>query len=129
MTDLRRRKEHVLSPAEEKLLAAAGEMAQMPDNVYGMFADADITFSDAVDSEGNAHPVTQGSFVSLQDSTDRILRKNAYENLYSGFGAFKNTAAGLLNAQHKQLKFFAEARKYPNAFEASLDHTNVPTSV
>ena len=129
LTDLRRRKEHVLSPTEEKLLAAAGEMAQTPDNVYGMFADADITFPDAVDSEGNAHPVTQGSFVSLQDSTDRILRKNAYENLYSGFGAFKNTAAGLLNAQNKQLKFFAEARKYPNAFEASLDHTNVPTSV
>ena len=129
LTDLRRRKTHVLSPAEEKLLASAGEMAQTPDNVYGMFADADITFPDAVDSEGVHHPLTQGSFVSLQDSADRVLRKSAYENLYNGFAAFKNTAAGLLNAQNKQLKFFAEARKYANAFEASLDRTNVPTSV
>ena len=129
LTDLRRRKEHVLSPAEEKLLAAAGEMAQTPENVYAMFADADITFNNAIDSDGNPHPVTQGSFVSLQDSADRVLRKSAYENLYNGFTSFKNTAAGLLNAQNKQLKFFAEARKYPNAFEASLDHTNVPTSV
>ena len=46
LTDLRRRKAHVLSPAEEKLLAAAGEMAQAPDNIYGMFADADISFPD-----------------------------------------------------------------------------------
>ena len=129
LTDLRRRKAHILSPAEEKLLASAGEMAQTPDNVYGMFADADITFPDAVDSEGVCHPLTQGSFVSLQDSVDRVLRKSAYENLYNGFAAFKNTAAGLLNAQNKQLKFFAEARKYANAFEASLDRTNVPTSV
>ena len=129
LTDLRRRKDHVLSPAEEKLLAAAGEMAQAPDNIYGMFADADITFPDAVDSEGNPHQLTQGTFVPCQESPDRVLRKSAYENLYHGFAKFKNTAAATLNAQNKQLKFFAEARKYENAFEASLDRTNVPTSV
>ena len=129
LTDLRRRKDHVLSAQEEKLLAAAGEMAQIPDNVYGMFADADITFEDALDKDGKAHPVTQGTFISCEESSDRVLRKNAYESLYHGFAGFKNTAAGLLNGQNKQLKFFAEARRYPNAFEASLDRTNVPTSV
>ena len=129
LTDLRRRKEHVLSPAEEKLLAAAGEMAQAPDNIYGMFADADITFPDAVDSKGRSHQLTQGTFVPYQTSPDRVLRKSAYENLYHSFAKFKNTAAATLNAQNKQLKFFAEARKYENAFEASLDRTNVPTSV
>ncbi len=129
LTDLRRVKEHILSPAEEKLLAAAGEMAQTPDKVYGMLSDADLTFADAVDGEGNKHPLTQGTFIICQESADRALRKSAYENLYDGFTNFKNTAAGLLDAQNKQLKFFAEARHYPNAFEASLDGTNVPTSV
>ena len=129
LTNLRRRKAHTLSPAEEKLLAAAGEMSSAPDDIYGMFADADITFRDAVDAEGNAHPLRQGNFVSLEESADRQLRKSAYENLYDSFAAFKNTAASLLNAQNKQLKFFAEARKYPNAFEAALDRTNVPTDV
>jgi len=129
LTDMRRRKEHVLSPAEEKLLASAGELAQTPDNVYGMFADADLTFRDAIDSQGGKHPISQGTFIACQSSADRELRKSAYESLYDGFGAFRNTAAGLLNAQNKQLKFFAEARRYPNAFEASLDNTNVPTSV
>ena len=129
LTDLRRRKAHILSPAEEKLLASAGELAQTPDNIYGMFANADMKFADAADSNGQMHPITQGSFVPSQGSADRTLRKNAYESLYNGFAAFKNTAAGLLNAQNKQLKFFAEARKYPDAFEAALDGTNVPTSV
>ena len=129
LTDLRRRKEHVLSPAEEKLLASAGEMSQAPDTIYGMFADADLTFPDAVDAEGNPYPVSQGTFVPSQGSSDRVLRKSAYESLYGQFGKFKNTAASILNAQNKQLKFFAEARKYGSAFEASLDRTNVPTSV
>ena len=129
LTDMRRMKDHVLSAAEEKLLAAAGEMANAPDNIYGMFADADLTFADALDAQGNSHVVSQGTFVSCEESADRVLRKNAYESLYTGFAKFKNTAAGLLNAQNNQLKFFAEARKYPSAFEASLDGTNVPTSV
>ncbi len=129
LTDTRRKKAHTLSAAEEKLLASAGEMAQAPDSIYGMFADADLTFEPAVNAEGKEFPLSQGTFVPYQSSSDRVLRKSAYENLYKGFGAFKNTAAGLLNAQNKQLKFFAEARNYNSAFEASLDNTNVPTSV
>ena len=129
LTDLRRRKDHILSPAEEKLLAAAGEMAQAPQKSYGAFANADIKFEDAVDSEGNKHPLTQGTFVSREESPDRVLRKSAYENLYHGFANYKNTAASMLNAQGKQLKFFADARKYPSTLDASLDRTNVPTSV
>ena len=129
LTDLRRYRAHILSPAEEKLLAAAGELAQAPDQIYGMFADADLTFEDALDSQGNPHPVSQSTFALCQESPDRILRKNAFESLYQGFGAFRNTAAGLLNAQNKQLKFFAEARNYPSAFEASLDGNDVPTEV
>ncbi len=129
LTNMRRRRAHTLSPAEEKLLAAAGEMSSAPDDIYGMFADADIKFADAVDAEGNKHPLVQGNFVSYEASPDRVLRKSAYENLYDSFTGFKNTAASLLNAQNKQLKFFAEARKYDSAFEAALDRTNVPTSV
>ena len=129
LTDLRRRRAHILSPAEEKLLAAAGEMAGAPDDIYGAFADADIAFPDAVDAQGNKHPLTQGTFVACEESPDRQLRKSAYENLYSSFGAYRNTAAAILNAQGKQLKFFSDARKYPGTLEASLDHTQVPTSV
>ena len=129
LTNMRRRKAHTLSAAEEKLLAAAGEMAGAPDDIYGMFADADITFQDAVDSQGNHYPLRQGNFVSYEESPDRQLRKSAYENLYDSFNNFKNTAAATLNAQNKQLKFFAEARKYPSAFDAALFRTNVPTDV
>ena len=129
LNNVRRMKAHTLSAAEEKLLASAGEMANAPTSIYGAWNNADMKFQDAVDAEGNKHPVSNGSFVPLESSPDRVLRKSAYENFYHAYADYKNTAAGLLNAQNKQLKFFAEARKYPNAFEASLDRTQVPTSV
>ncbi len=129
LTKVRRMKPHTLSAAEEKLLSSAHEMADAPGNLFGTFSNADLTFPDAVDAKGEKHPLTNGTYVRLQGSPDRQLRKSAYENLYDTLNSFKNTAAGLLNAQNKQLKFFAEARHYPNAFEAALFRTEVPTDV
>lgn len=129
LDNLRRRRSHVLSPAEEKLLAAAGEMANAPDNIYGMFNDADVTFPDAVDGEGSKHPLSQGTYISYMESGDRALRKSAFENLYHTYGAYKNTIAAVMSAQVKQLQFFAQARKYGSSLEAALDATNVPVEV
>ncbi len=125
----RRRREHTLSAAEERLLAAAGEMANAPDTVFGSFINADMRYPDAVDSEGKPHALSQSTFVPLEESGDRALRKSAYENLYNTLGGMRNTAAGLLDAQNKQQKFFATARKYGSAREAAMDRTNVPVSV
>lgn len=125
----RRRREHTLSAAEERLLAAAGEMANAPDTVFGAFLNADMRYPDAVDSEGKPHALSQSTFVPLEESGDRALRKSAYENLYNTLGGMRNTAAGLLDAQNKQQKFFAEARKYGSAREAAMDRTNVPVAV
>ena len=127
--NIQRSREHVLSDAEERLLASAGEMAAAPDTIYSMFADADVHFPDAVDGNGEHHPLSQGTFVACEESPDRVLRRSAYENLYHTFGAYKNTVASVLNAQVKQLEFFSKARKYPSALHASLDATHVPVEV
>ncbi len=129
LTDKRRLKEHTLSAAEEKLLAAAGEMSDAPSNIFNAFGNADMTYPDITDSEGKTLPLSHGTFVSYEESADRVLRKNAYEALYGTLGKFRNTAAAMLNAQGKQLKFFADARKYPTTLDAALNRTNVPTSV
>ncbi len=129
LTDQRRRKAHTLSAPEERLLAAAGEMANAPDTVYGFLTDADLHFADAMDADGKPHALSQSTFVPLEESADRVLRKSAYENLYSTLSGVRNTAAGLLDAQNKQQKFFATARKYENSRQAALDGTNVPESV
>ena len=129
LTDLRRRKAHTLSAAEERLLAAAGEMAASAQSVFSAFSNADLVYPDAVDSQGNSHSLTRGGFLSLQKSPDRALRKDSYEKMFSTVGKFRNTAAAMLNGQGKQLKFYADARKYPSTLEAALDRTNVPTSV
>ena len=129
LDNIRRRRAHILSKSEEKLLAAAGEMAQSPEQIYSMFDNADLKFQPAADKNGELHPVTQGTYISCMESPDRVLRKNAFESYYAAYDSFRNTVAGTLSAQVKQLEFFANARHYDTALDASLDATNVPTSV
>ena len=125
----RRRRDHVLSRREEALLAAAGEMADSPYSIYSLFEGADLKFPDALDSAGQAHQITNSSFVPTLQKPDRTLRKNAFEGFYDVYLGMENTAAALLNAQMKQLQFFASVRRYGSALEASLDATEVPVSV
>lgn len=127
--NIRRHKDHVLSPAEERILAMTGEMAQAPDDIYSKFADADLAFPDAVDKDGNKLPLSQGTYISYVESPDRILRKSAYEQTYHTWANYKNTMAAVLNSQVKSLQFNANARKYASSLEAALDNTNVPVPV
>lgn len=123
------RRAHTLSPAEEKLLASAADMASQPENIFSLLNDADMRFADAVDANGQAHPVTHGSYVPLLMSPDRTLRESAYRSLYDTYTQFRNTCAAALGAQMKQQKFFADARKYDSTLAASLDATEVPVEV
>ena len=126
---IRRRAAHILSPAEERLLAAAGEMAESPENVGSVLRNADLRFPDVTDSQGETHSLTNGSFVPLQESPDRVLRENAFKAYYGRLGEVKNTVAATLDGQFKQLRFFSEARGYESTLAASLDRTEVPTAV
>lgn len=126
---IRRQREHVLSENEERIMALAGEMSGSPDTIFSMFNDADMKFPDAVDSEGNTHQVTHGSFIPLMHSEDRALRKSAFESLYHVYEDYKNTSAAILASQTKCLNFRAKARKYNSTLEAALDNTEVPVKV
>ena len=126
---IRRRKAHILSPECEKLLAAAGEMADSPDRISSTFRDADLTFPPVVDSEGRERTLTDATYIPMLMGSDRALRKTAFETYYGRMNEFKNTLAATLDAQFKSLKFFADARGYESTLAASLDATEVPTEV
>lgn len=122
-------REHTLSAEEEALLARAGELAAQPTNIFSMFGDADLTFDDAVDSEGKTHKLTSGSFVPLLMDADRVLRESAFKQLYSRLGEFRNTSAAILTSQVKNLQFFSSSRKYASSLEAALAENEIPVEV
>lgn len=126
---VRRRRAHILSPECEALLANAGEMADSPDAIFGVFHNADLRFPAVTDGAGAEQPLTDATFVPLLQSGDRTLRRNTFETYYATLGGYRNTLAATLDAQFKQLRFFANARRYPSTLDAALDATEVAVSV
>ncbi|MBQ0065707.1 MAG: oligoendopeptidase F [Firmicutes bacterium] len=129
LDECRRLKEHTLSEAEENLLSLAGQVGQIPDSIFGMLDNADVSFKEAEDKEGIKHDLTHGSFIALMHNSDEVLRKSAFKNLYQFYKSHVNTYASILDGQAQVLKFQATARKYNSSLEASLDANQVPVSV
>ena len=126
---VREQKSHILSEEEERLISLTGKMSNSADTIFSMFNDADLTFDDAIDSNGSKHTLTHGTYTSLMQSKDRVLRKSAFNSLYSAYGKFKNTTSAILSSQVEQLTFHSKVRKYDSNLEASLSGNHVPVKV
>ena len=124
-----RRKEHVLSPAEERLLAEASELAAAPSTIFSMANDADLKIGYIKDEKGREVELTKGNFIKFMESRERRVRKDAFKTLYTAYGKLINSWASMLNASVKGDVFFARARRYNSAIEAALDDDKVPLAV
>ena len=126
---IKARAAHILSPAEERIMAAAGDIRKSCEDVASKLRNADLKWPAVKDSKGEEHPLSNGSFVPALESDDREYRKAVFETYYKVLGGVKNTIAGTLDGQFKQLLFGANMRKYGSTLEAALDATEVPTQV
>lgn len=129
LDELLRQKPHTLSPAEEKIIARAGDVAAAPAGIFRMLNNADMTFPAIADEEGKEVEVTHGRYARLMESRDRRVRKDAFASLYSSYRKLKNTMAATLNSSIKKDIFYADVRNYPSALEASLFADNIPAEV
>ncbi len=120
---------HILDADKEKLLTQAQDALSTPENVYGMFSNADLEFKDAVDKDGKKHPLTQGTFIKYLESDDRKLRQSAYNNLYEAYGAYNNTLGSTLAGEVKKNIFNARAHNYKTARERALSNNHIPEEV
>lgn len=129
LLDLIRRKQHILSGESEELLAQMSEIAGAPKQIFAMINNADIKFGKIRDEEGDEIEVTHGNYISLMESSDRAVRKAAYENLYAAYSAQKNTLAATYNYNVKKNCIISKIRKYPSALAAELDGDRIPEDV
>ncbi len=122
-------KEHVLSPAEETLLAQASDITDAAHDIFNMFNDADIRFDNVTDEADNEVTLTKGRYIAFMESKDRRVRKEAFDALYKSYDAVRNTLAAMYAANVKSDKFQATVRKYDSSLEASLHGNNIDLSV
>ena len=127
--EMLRGQEHTLDAEKEELLAAAGDMAEAPDDIFGVLMNADMKYPDIVLEDGIHLPLTNSTYISYMESPDRAVREGAFKTLYGQIASLKNTFAAIYRGNLKQAKFYAQSRKYSSARAMYLADSNVPESV
>lgn len=127
--EMLRGQEHTLDAEKEELLAAAGDMAEAPDDIFSVLMNADMKYPDIVLEDGTHLPLTNSTYISYMESPDRAVREGAFKTLYGQIASLKNTFAAIYRSNLKQAKFYAQSRKYSSARAMYLADSNVPESV
>lgn len=127
--EMLRGQEHTLDAEKEELLAAAGDMAEAPDDIFSVLMNADMKYPDIVLEDGTHLPLTNSTYISYMESPDRAVREGAFKTLYGRIASLKNTFAAIYRGNLKQAKFYAQSRKYSSARAMYLADSNVPESV
>ncbi len=126
---LLRQREHILSQAEEAILARTGDMAGIADNAFSMLTNADMQFPSIKDEKNKTVEMSEERATTYLRSRRRTVRKAAFNSLYKPYCDMKNTLGATFDGMLKATKFYAEVRKYDSPLKAALDGDNIPESV
>jgi oligoendopeptidase F len=126
---IRRMKAHVLSEAEERILALGSVALSGYDDTFSQLTDVDMKFGVLTDEAGREKALTQSSFSSFLVKRDPELRKRAFHQFYAEFRDHEYTLAASLAYSVKADVFHARARHYSSALEAALFPDDVPIAV
>ncbi len=129
LDDLLRGAAHTLSAQEEAILAAAGNVTGSFAATFGAFQNSDVTFGTMKDEQGNEVTLSQGRYYRFQESSDRRVREESWKLFYQAYREYGRTLAANMNGNIKSDVFYARARKYDSALEASLDPNAIPVAV
>lgn len=121
-------KPHILSEAEETLLAGVGSFSDQFHEVFNRLDSGDIKF-DKITVEGEEVQLGHGTYSMLLQHPDQQVRKLAFETYYKGYVSVINTLAGLYEGSVRADWFYAKSKKFGSTMEQALFNEQVDKSV
>ncbi|MBU5488589.1 oligoendopeptidase F [Clostridium sp. MSJ-8] len=129
LMDILKEKPHVLTKDMEQLLALASDCLDAPSSIHNMLTNADMTFGDIINEDGETVELTEGNYSSFIKSTDRKVRETAFKQLFGEYEKLQNTFATTLSSSIKSFNFSSRVRKYESPLQSSLAPNDIPVSV
>ena len=118
-----------MTTAAEALIASAGDALNASHATFNVLNNSDLQFGFVENEDGETVQLSNGLYGQLIRSTNRKLRKEAFEALLRAYESLKNTFAQTLSGQVKAHNFNATAHHYKNARAAAMASNHIPESV
>lgn len=121
-------KAHILSEAEEMLMANIGSFSGQFHEVFNRLDSGDIKFEE-IEVDGEKVQLGHGTYSMCLQHKDQKVRKLAFETYYKSYVDVINTLAGLYEGSVKADVFRARARKFNTAMDSALFYEQVDKAV
>ena len=124
-----RKQRHILSDKEERILAAAGDIADAGYNTYNLFTNADLPYPTVSLMNDERVKMTYANFDTVRRSLVPENRRIAFQAVFGLYDSYKRTIAEMLYSQLKTYRFYATMRGYNSTLEMALDDDAIPTAI
>ncbi len=128
LKNILRGKQHILSAAEEALLANVGSFDGQFHEVFNRLDSGDIKF-ETITVDGKEVQLGHGTYSMCLQHKDQAVRKLAFETYYKSYINVVNTLSGLYEGSVKTDWFRAKSRKFGSTMEMALFYENVDKAV
>lgn len=123
-----KRKPHVISEAEERLVALAGETLDSFRDVFNMIDNVNLPLPE-IEINGQKTKLSHGLYGLALHSSDREKRKEAYEKYYAAYVGLLDTITANYYGNVKKDVFLSKAYKFNSCLERALFNEDVDRSV
>ena len=128
ITRLIAEKKHILSEAEERILALASEPLETAGNAFTMLDNAELNLPE-IEYEGEKVQLSNGLYAVILNGNDREKRAEAFKLYYSAYQKIINTLATTYFGNVRNDIFFKTVRGYESCLDKALFAEDVDKSV
>jgi oligoendopeptidase F len=119
LSELERRRRHMLSPDQEALLSELSVLQRLPESIRNAAHDGDLRFA-PIQVGDERRDLTHGTIEDCLQSCDSRIREAAYRNYTDGYISSARTLAATLTSEITTSLVFSKARRYSSTFERAL---------
>lgn len=120
---------HTLSEKEEAILSKAINVLGTGSDVFYNLNNADIDLGKIRDEDGKLVKLTNSNYIHYVTSSNKDVRKRAFNTLYKFYEKHKNTITSALKSKIKENNFLSKVKNFSSSLEQSLYQDKINISV
>ncbi|MFC1781559.1 oligoendopeptidase F [Planctomycetota bacterium] len=127
--DILRKRPHVLSEKQEKIMAETGLMSDASYSIFSVFSNAEMPYPKITLNDGATVELNQAGYALHRASRNCKDREAVFNAFWDTYNKFKETFGADLYANVKRNMFYARTRNYESSLHSALDQYNIPIEV
>lgn len=127
--NVRRQAKHILSPEEERILAAAADALSTASSAYEVLTNAEMPWPEVTLSDGSTIRLDAQGYGTARTSPVREDRIKVFNTFWQVFQNYRQTLAITLEGEVKNHVLETKLRGFDSSLQRALDNDNIPEDV